>query len=145
MKTLILILIAVFLPSISHAEKIQDEKAILAIIGEAENQGTQGMVAVACGIYNRGTLKGVYGLNAPRVKKKLYSKETYLTAEKAWEFAKNAEEFMSLDEYGTPIDACHFLGGADHWENIKAFGKPYWVKDMVETYRYKDHVFYRRK
>ena len=33
--------------------------------------------------------------------------------------------------------------GATHWENINAFGKPRWAKNMLETLRYKDHVFYK--
>ena len=65
-----------------------DQKAILAIIGEAENQGYDGMLAVACAIRNRRTLQGVYGLNAPRVKHGLYTKRTYLESKKAWEESK---------------------------------------------------------
>lgn len=130
---------------LAHAEAIPTERAVKAIIGEAENQGSQGMLAVACGIYNRGTLRGIYGEKAPRVVGKKYSKETYTAAARAWDIASNPQEYMSLDEYGAPITACEFLGGADHWENIKAFGKPAWAKGMIETYRYKDHVFYRAK
>lgn len=130
---------------LAHADSIPESRAVNAIIGEAENQGTQGMLAVACGIYNRGTLRGVYGEKAPRVVGKKYSKETYTAAARAWDIASNPQEYMSLNEYGAPITACEFLGGADHWENINAFGKPAWANKMIETYRYKDHVFYRNK
>lgn len=106
---------------------VPDKSAVLAIIGEAENQGADGMLAVACAIRNRGTLKGVYGVKAPRVVKGLYSKKTYQMAEKAWNDSKRVD----------------VTNGATHWENIKAFGKPYWVASMRETYRLKDHVFYR--
>lgn len=106
-----------------------DRNAILSIIGEGENQGYTGMLALAGAIRNRGTLKGVYGIKAPRVVKRLYSKATYVMAEKAW------MESLRVD----------ITKGADHWENIKAFGKPYWAASMKETYRYKDHVFYMAK
>lgn len=111
----------------THEESIDKKSAVCAIIGEAENQGYQGMLAVAGAIRNRGTLKGVYGVNSPRIKKHLYSKKIFLLAEKAWAVS------ASLD----------ITNGADHWENISAFGCPQWVKKCVETFRYKDHIFYK--
>lgn len=113
------------------SESINNKQAILAIIGEAENQDWEGMYAVACAIRNRGTLKGVYGIYALRVINHKYSKFTYALAELAW----HNSEYRKDD----------ITNGATHWENINAFGKPYWVKDMVETFRYKDHVFYKVK
>lgn len=114
----------------SHpAHAFSDQEAIKAVIGEAENQGYKGMAYVSCAIRNRGTLQGVYGIRAPRVKKHLYSQETYKQATEAWQRSK--------------VDAiCKDIQGATNWENITAFGKPYWTKGMVETLRYKDHVFY---
>lgn len=112
---------------------IPRDRAVNAIIGEAENQGFQGMLAVACGIVNRGTLHGVYGEHSPRVKNRLYSPKILNQANLAW----------SLATHPDIEDNCDFLGGATHWENIKAFGKPSWVYGMKETYRYKDHVFYK--
>lgn len=113
----------------AHAnETVDNQKAIYAIIGEAENQGFMGMLAVAHAIRNRGTLHGVYGLSAPRVKHHLYTAKTYTAARQAWE--QSAIDF----------DLTH---GATHWENIKVFGCPSWVKNCVETFRHKDHVFYR--
>ena len=44
-------------------EAYAKEDAIRAIVGEAANQGSQGMLAIACAIRNRGHLKGAYGLN----------------------------------------------------------------------------------
>lgn len=115
------------IPSLPYKYEITTDKAILSIIGEAENQGYTGMLAIACAIRNRGTLRGVYGLNAPRVKNQRYSKKTYEMAQKAW--------FASYR-----VDVTN---GATHWENIKAFGCPKWVKACVETFRYKDHIFYK--
>lgn len=113
----------------TSAEGIKDKDAILAIIGEAENQGGIGMLAVACAIRNRGTLEGVYGIKAKRMINHQYSIATYKLAASAW---------LSSQTYD-------ITNGATHWENIRAFGRPYWVRDMVETYRYKDHVFYKQK
>ena len=110
----------------ASAFSITDERAILAIIGEGENQGYTGMLALAGAIRNRGTLRGVFGVNAPRVVKHKYSNDTYRMAKKAW------AESLRVD----------ITKGADHWENIKAFGKPYWANSMIETFRHKDHVFF---
>lgn len=134
-KCVILVILATIIlilsVSMSEAATIpyNDKNAILAIIGEGENQGYTGMLALAGAIRNRGTLKGVYGIKAPRVVKRLYSKSTYAMAQKAW------AESLRVD----------ITKGADHWENIKAFGKPYWANSMVETFRHKDHVFYMAK
>jgi spore germination cell wall hydrolase CwlJ-like protein len=100
---------------------------IKAIIGEASNQGYRGMLAVACAIRNRGTLKGVYGVNAKHIYKE--PKWVWDLAKKAWAESKNID----------------ITNGATHWENIKAFGKPYWVKDMVQTFQHRDHIFYKKK
>lgn len=108
-----------------------NNEAILAVIGEAENQGYEGMKAVSCGIRNRGTLKGVYGLKAPRVKKRLYSEDTEAKAIVAWETSAEPEN-------------CAYMLGSTHWENVKAFGEPYWAKSMRKTVLIKDHQFYKK-
>ena len=119
-------LLIIFCPKV-HADEIPEERAIAAIIGEAENQDLYGMEAVACAIRNRGTLKGVYGEHAPRVRHHLYSAEIYKLAKVAWMLSKDED----------------ITGGATHWENVKAFGLPCWAKSCTETFRYKDHIFYR--
>lgn len=111
------------------ADQINDTDAIKAIIGEAENQGYDGMLAVACAIRNRHTLNGVFGIRGNRVRNKLYSTETLQYATKAWH---------DSDEHD-------ITNGATHWENIKAFGNPYWARNMIKTFQYRDHVFYKIK
>ena len=108
----------------AFAEEVDNN--VRAIIGEASNQGYQGMLAVAVGIRNRGTLQGVYGVNAKHIDQE--PQWVWDMAEKAW-----AESKDNRIHTGT------------HWENIKAFGEPYWVKSMVEVYRHKDHIFYKEK
>ncbi len=98
-------------------------------MGEAANQGKVGMLAVACAIRNRGNLNGVYGLN--HNPKWMYDQPQYVwdRAHAAWlQSATNDITF-----------------GATHWENVKAFGVPYWAKDMQKTILIKDHQFYKKK
>jgi len=104
----------------------EDELSVRAIIGEASNQGYKGMLAVACGIRNRCTLKGVYGVKAKHIDRE--PDWVWKMAEEAW-----AESSYNLIHEGT------------HWENVKAFGEPYWVSSMVEVYRHKDHIFYKEQ
>jgi spore germination cell wall hydrolase CwlJ-like protein len=99
-----------------YAKELPRERVINAIIGEAEGEGYQGMLAVACAIRNRGTLKGVYGEHSKRVKEHLYSEKTYRMAVKALEMALK----------------CDITNGATHWEGT-AFKVPSWAKRMQIT------------
>jgi len=125
-KLLFTLILTLSFSSLCVAE-IDDDLAIRAIIGEASNQGSQGMLAVACGIRNRGTLKGVYGLNAKHVDNE--PQWVWDLARKAWE--KSAHKDIVRE--------------ATHWENNQAFGKPYWAKDMIEVITIGDHIFYKVK
>ena len=113
----------------AHASEINDVQAVMTIIGEAEGEPFEGKLAVACAIRNRGTLKGVYGLRAPRVLNHKYSKQTEQYAVNAW--------IMSEDSGN-----CEFIKGADHWEGDK-FPKPSWSKKMVETAHIGHQIFYK--
>lgn len=109
--------------------QLTNKNAILSIIGEAEGEPQRGRLAVACAIRSRGHLRGVYGLNAPRVKSKKYSQSTYKAAALAWE------------QSAIPSN-CGFIGGANGWENIGAFGAPSWVKYSTLTAVIGSHRFY---
>lgn len=127
MKTMLLVAsLLVFLTASSQAQ-IRDDLAIRAIIGEASNQGYEGMRAVASALRNRGTLKGVYGLNAKHINRE--PKKTWELARRAW--AESAK-----------VDV---VGGSTHWDNIRQFGRPYWLKDMRFVIQVRDHHFYRQK
>lgn len=104
--------------------QVADSQAILAIVGEAENQGLTGMTAIGEAIRNRGTLSGVYGLKSPRVKKA--PKWVFAMAREAWE----ASETSNL------------VKGAQFWESTD-FKTPYWAKGMIETAHIGKHKFYR--
>jgi len=125
MKMFIPVILIAIIATPAHA--YTDKQAIKAVIGEAENQGYEGMLAVACAIRKRGTLKGVYGLHAPRVKAHRYTARIYSQAARAW--AESAK-----------MDITH---GAKFWENTTAFGVPYWAHGMKVTLVIKDHKFFR--
>jgi hypothetical protein len=107
--------------------EIPEETAIICIIGEAANQGDKGMLALAEALRNRGTTKGVYGCQSNLHARQ--PKRVHQQALNAWR--KSATS--------------NITDGATHWENIKAFGKPYWVDSMERVYEYKDHVFYKKR
>lgn len=111
------------------SQPINDNKAILAIIGEAESEGSRGMMAIACAIYNRGSLRGVYGLKSKRVVNHLYSDETYIKAQHAW----NLRIF-------------DITNGATGWGNASdliEFKRHKWFKNCVITAHIGNHWFYK--
>ena len=85
----------------SALAEIPKEKAVYAIIGEFENDN---LLAGACALRARDSLRGVYGINSPRVKQRLYSSATLVRAVKAWEESASSER-------------CRFIGGAEHWQS----------------------------
>lgn len=123
---------------IVYAQLITDSQAVNAILGEAEDQGLLGMTALGEAIRNRGSLKGVYGYKAIVIKDGNYyrktkkglipiSKATVKQAEEAWKASATS----------------NYVLGADHWENVKAFGMPSWAKNMQITLEHKNHVFFK--
>jgi len=127
MKTTILIfcLITFCFGQIASAE-IPEKLAIRALIGEASGEGYRGMLAVAGALRNRGTLRGVYGVNAKHIDRE---------PQWVWDMARKAWA-ASLDQ--------DITGGADHWESIK-FKKPYWADSMTKTVLIGSHQFYKER
>lgn len=130
-STMVLIwVLAAFLGTIigcmAYASGISQNRAVKAIIGEAENQGVVGMYAVACAIRNRGTLKGVYGLNAVRVREHKYSTGVYMMAQRQW-----ARSAWDRD----------ITGGANHWQGVHE--RASWTSRCKQTVVIKDHVFFK--
>jgi len=120
-----LLLLLAFCVTSCQAE-IKEETAVRCIIGEAANQGYRGMLALASGLRNRGTTKGVYGCKAKFVDSE--PQWVWSQARKAWR-----ESYINRVHDGT------------HWENIQEFGTPWWAKNMVKVYWYQDHVFYKER
>lgn len=123
---IVLILMMVPIQNCLGNPNFTDDQAIRAVVGEAAGEGYPGMYAVACALRNRGTLKGVYGLNAKHVKN-----------EPAWVW-QQASKALAQSEDGPDV-----TNGGTHWENIKTFGKPKWANSMTETARHGRHVFYK--
>lgn len=111
----------------SHARaELNEQVAIKAIISEAANQGLDGMTALAEAIRNRGTCQGVCGLQ----------RESFISRQPNWvkEMAKVAWKRSASTNY---------VRGADHWENVEAFGMPEWAKGMETTAKIKNHTFFK--
>ena len=107
------------------AWSIPDEQAVRAIVGESANQGRTGMIAVAGAIRNRGTLRGVYGLNNPIVDRQ--PARVWHTARLAWAISRTND----------------ITRGATHWENIGQFGRPRWASALIVTTNIGAHTFYK--
>lgn len=103
---------------------------VRAIIGEAENQGFLGMLAIADAIRNRGSLRGVYGLRSARVRNHLYSQQTLRLATKAWAASASRDVTGSATGWGSASD-------------LFSFSKYSWWASCVITAHIGDHWFYR--
>lgn len=130
-KTTAIILTAFILIS-TQAMAYSEKDAINAIIGEAENQGYKGMLAIGCAIRNRGSLKGVYGHRSKRVKNCLYSAKTFVDATRAWNESSKKD----------------ITNGATGWGNakdIEQFKREGWWHKCIVTVIIKDHIFYKER
>lgn len=106
------------------AAQVSERDAVRAIIGEASGEGFNGMRAVASAIRNRGTLQGVYGLNAKHVDRQ--PAWVWAQARKAW--AESA--------------AKDYANGADHWESTD-FKRPAWSLRMRLVLVLGKHRFFK--
>ena len=119
MKALIPLLIA-----LNCGAAISDSDAVRAIVGEAAGESYKGKLAVAGALRNRGTLSGVYGLNAKHVSSQ--PEMVWADARRAW--SESLTNDISL--------------GATHWESSD-FKTPYWARRMKVTARIGKHTFYK--
>lgn len=110
--------------------RITDSSAIDACIGEAEGETYLGKVMLLYTLKNRGTLKGVYGVKAPRVIKRQYAQVTYNQCAKAWAFVKT---HPNPDWKGT---------GWGNEADIREFRRHKWFKNCVIIAHVGKHFFY---
>lgn len=106
------------------AGEIPQDKAVRILVGEASNQGYLGMVCIGEVLRRVGHTKGFYGLNAK-----------HSAHEPAWVWIQARKAWLASA-------TTNYTHGADHFENLK-LDTPYWVKNCVLTFRYKDHAFFR--
>ncbi len=116
---------------ILHPKSYAATDYIRAILGEAENQGYKGMLAVACGIRNRPEkLQGVQGLFSDRYDK-ANKEEVILATIAFWESIEPKK--------------CEFIEGADMFCSDIEICKKSWKKiPMVFIIKIGDFSFYRR-
>lgn len=112
-------------------QEYTDTQAVRAIIGEAEGESLMGQIALGVGILNRGTLSGVYGVNA--------NKRIDAAPEWVWEKARKAWQLSKTDYR-------HLHDGA-FWGS-KIVDKD-WIAEMerkgfIKVYEVGGHVFYKR-
>ena len=110
-------------PPQAYAE-IPEVIAIRVLVGEAGDQGLQGMICVGEVLRRRGSIKGFHGYKSKRTKN--IPKALRELAAEAWRQSAST----------------NFTQGANHFVSIHA-PQPRWVKHCVKTYEYKDHVFYK--
>ena len=126
------ILIILCVQKCAWGGEIPKEKAILACIGEAEAESMKGKVALLEALRARGTLKGVYGLNAPRVRNKAYSRAIYRDCAKAWEDSLTSSYVMGATGWGNDAD-------------LVIFKRQGWFKRCEVTVKVGNHNFYKCK
>jgi len=124
MKVSVFIVALVF-ASGAHAEIISNNVAARIIVSEGADQGLKGMICIAEVLRLRASIKGFYGYRSNMIK--VQPRSIWQMAAKAW------------------LESAHtnYTKGADHFENIRRFGEPWWAKFCVKTFEYKDHVFYK--
>ena len=106
MKRTLSILSLLSILSTSHGA-IDRQAALNALIGEAGNQSDQAMLAVACALRNRGSLRGVYGVNNPVVNHA--SPRLRARAAAAWLRSAQRDIVAGCRYFGCPTDAPYFL------------------------------------
>ena len=117
--------------AIAHAEPTMIEQVI---VGEAANQGYDGLYAVGCVLRNRRWR--INGFSASK-RKDLYAFYLRQPAQvKRW-----ATEIVARLHH----DGVDTTDGASHFENVRAFGLPKWARSMRITARIGDQVFFSER
>jgi len=131
-RTFLFILLMIAPPVMAQTPQPTIWKVLLA---EASNQGYDGMYAVACVIRNRGgDLRGFCG--AKRKDLSVFcNRQGRRAISQARDIEKRVFELACADT----------TGGATHFENVEAFGTPWWAKEMVVTVKIGSHTFYKKK
>jgi hypothetical protein len=126
----VLAVIVLFLANcgIASAGELPKERVIMAAIGEDESGGLEGMRCVISAVFNRKTLRGVYGERSRRVKEHKYSPKTFVLAVQAYEDARKHD----------------YVDGATHWEGA-SFKTPYWAAYMDEVKVCGGNRYYRER
>lgn len=95
-------------PKEAHAEVFTDKTAILALIGEAEDQSQTCKIAIGEVLRRRGSLQGVYGIHAKRVLTHKYSSQVALLARAAWFDSRFTNYSRGAQGWGNSQDLIKF-------------------------------------
>lgn len=107
------------------------DNCIKALVGEVEGESFQCKLATAEALRNRGSLKGVYGINSPRIKKA--PRRVFDDCTRAW---------LSVTRSKT-----NYVRGATVWgsaQDLKSFKKQSWFQSYEFVCKVGNHYFYRR-
>lgn len=110
------------------AGHIDTDMAVKVILGEAADQGLDGMIAVAEVIRNRGKLRGFSSMR--RNLDKFASQQPQriqILAERAWKMSRYT----------------NYTNGATHFDNVDRFGMPVWAHGMIRTAKVADMIYFR--
>ena len=122
MKVILIILVMVYIAGLAYGWNAQPY--IHAVLGEARSEGFKGMYAIAHAIRNRGTLVGVYGAKTRFIE--------------PWHVHAKGALAWILSGLGPDTTK-----GSTHWENVEAFGMPYWSQGVKHRAKVGRHVFWR--
>ena len=125
-KTFVLALMVLSIPTFGALDSNQ---CVRAIVGEASGEPYKCQVAIGAVIRNRGSLKGVYGLNAPHVNKE--SPATFNKAAKAWAESATNDVTRGCSMWGGIIDD-HYFQGKLHLKPVMTIGKTRFYRNPVK-------------
>jgi hypothetical protein len=91
-----------------YCGQLNPAQCVKAIVGEASSETYKTQVAIAAVIRNRGSLKGVYGIHSPHIKRE--SKQTFAKAEKAWTESAKFDPTNGCNMWGGKCDDWYFMG-----------------------------------
>lgn len=131
-KTLaIAAVLGLLFPVRGNCAQIDSQTAEKVIVGEAADQGLDGMIAVAEVIRNRGSLHGFASLKNKNLDKFVAKQpeDVRLRASKAWKLSRHT----------------NYTRGATHFDNIKEFGMPRWARGMVRTAVIADMTYFKER
>ena len=104
---------------------------VQVILTEAAGESEEGQVAVGEVLRNRHwSLRGFAGLKRPDLKQFLAGQNVQAVA--------RAQRSLLRARGGS-----HIVGGATHFENVEAFGMPWWAKKMRVTAKISHHTFFK--
>ena len=118
-------------PAWAEWDQTKEETYVQIIITEASGEPLDGQIAVCEVLRNRHwSTRGFAGIKRPDLREWL-SKQTPGTIDRA------------LAAYRRARAGSQITKGATHFENVEAFGTPYWAKGMTRVGKIGRHTFFK--